>query len=59
MEANCDHVPDLTTVHIEPDGNDYYLDVDCAKCGETGCFGRANDLILNIDWETTLCEGEL
>lgn len=33
------HEPDLSTLHVEFDGGDAYLDIDCA-CGESGCVGE-------------------
>ena len=37
---NCEHEPDMATLHVNSDGGAIYLDVSCAKCGVSGCVGE-------------------
>ena len=32
------HEPDLSTLTIESDGGEFYLDVNCQYCGRSGCI---------------------
>ncbi len=45
---NGQHEPDLSTFHLERDGDAVYLDVNCKHCGQSGYVGRfkAED----VDW---------
>jgi len=42
------HVPDLTTVHVDRDGDGVYIDVNCGPCGRSGCIGRFS--ATEVDW---------
>lgn len=44
------HVPDWSTVTVEHDGDEDYIDVSCSKCGRSGCIGSAASLISEISW---------
>lgn len=39
-EVVCDHKPDMASVSITVDEFDVFVDVNCAKCGKSGCFGK-------------------
>ena len=34
------HEPNLQTLHIEYDGDDAYIDLNCKHCGRSGCAGK-------------------
>ena len=42
------HVPDMSTANIQPDGDDYYIDINCGACGRSGCCGKVNTTV--VDW---------
>lgn len=42
-----DHRPNMTTLHIESDGGEYYVDVNCV-CGRSGCIAKLNPE--EVDW---------
>lgn len=44
------HKPDWKTVTTQWDGDDLYVDVNCERCGRSGCVGNAATLIENISW---------
>ena len=48
----CEHEPDWNTVNIQHDGGEDYVDVNCKKCGESGCVGSLKTLEKNIQWES-------
>ena len=48
----CEHEPDWNTVNIQHDGGEDYVDVNCKKCGESGCVGSLKALKRSIQWET-------
>ncbi len=48
----CTHEPDWNTVNIQHDGGEDYVDVNCKKCGESGCVGSLSTLEKNIQWES-------
>jgi len=49
-EDGKDHDPDWNTVTTEWDGDTLYVDVNCAKCGRSGCVGSVEQLKDNICW---------
>ena len=48
--ANARHVPDWKTVHVESDGGVFYIDVNCKRCGRSGCLGTDTTLTAGINW---------
>jgi hypothetical protein len=44
------HLPDWTTAHVEVDGGEFYVDVNCKLCGRSGCVGTAKLLVAGINW---------
>lgn len=34
------HSPDFYSLHIEYDGGEAYIDVNCQHCGRSGCAGK-------------------
>jgi len=42
------HVPDPNTVHIDYDGGELYIDLNCKLCGQSGCVGKVD--LSHIDW---------
>lgn len=44
------HKPDWHTVSVEPDGDSFYVDVNCRYCGRSGCIGTDKRLEAAIDW---------
>jgi len=44
------HEPDWSSVSIEPDGDEMYIDVNCLHCGRSGCVGTKKTLAAGIDW---------
>lgn len=44
------HEPDLNSVHIEHDGSEVYIDVNCKDCGASGCIGTLSGLKEEISW---------
>lgn len=45
------HEPDWSSVFVEEDGGETYIDVSCKHCGASGCIGTSHSLAENIDWE--------
>lgn len=43
-----EHVPDEDTIHLEPDGGDWYVDVNCVHCGRSGCIAKFD--AEDVDW---------
>jgi len=54
QDAICEdgepHIPDWSTVTVDHDGDDTYIDVSCSKCGRSGCIGKASTLEEDISW---------
>jgi len=48
--TNLPHEPDWNSVHVESDGGEYYVDVNCKHCGRSGCIGTSKILKEEIDW---------
>ena len=50
--ANNDgpHEPDWGSVHLESDGGELYLDVNCVHCGRGGCIAAVPKLAREINW---------
>lgn len=47
------HEPDFTTLHIEWDGGELYLDVNCMYCGRSGCLSGPKglaELSERVEW---------
>lgn len=44
------HEPDWSTVHIEVDGGEAYVDVKCVYCGRPGCLGTVKRLVEGTSW---------
>lgn len=44
------HVVNWQSLSVQPDGGDYYIDVNCAACGKSGCLGSAADLAVHVSW---------
>lgn len=44
------HVPAWKTATVTHDGDGVYVDVNCKKCGRSGCVGTAETLANNIQW---------
>jgi hypothetical protein len=45
---NHKHRPDPATLHIDHDGGDAYVDVNCKECGRSGCVGKFDPE--KVDW---------
>lgn len=45
---NGKHVPDENTIHLEADGGDWYVDVNCIHCGRSGCIAKFD--AERVDW---------
>lgn len=43
------HVPDWKSMSITEDG-ETYVDINCKKCGRSGCVGTTQTLKDNICW---------
>jgi hypothetical protein len=43
-----EHEADISTFHLEGDGDGVYLDVNCAHCGQSGCVGKFD--AKEVDW---------
>ncbi len=50
LETNRRHEPDWSSVSVENDGDETYIDVSCADCGRSGCIGTAETLSEGISW---------
>lgn len=50
-DTTCEHEPDWKSVCIAQDGDGIYIDVNCKKCGDSGCVGNAATLTAGIQWE--------
>lgn len=46
----CDHEPDWATVGVTRQSGEIYIDVDCKKCGMSGCIGTSETLTDDINW---------
>ena len=44
------HEPDWSSVYVESDGGEVYIDVNCKHCGSSGCIGTASSLGEQINW---------
>ena len=44
------HEPDWTTLTINSDGGEMYLDILCVHCFRSGCAGTAKDLKDKVMW---------
>jgi len=44
------HIPDWNSVQVNHDGDEIYIDVNCSKCGISGCIGTREKLIDGIQW---------
>lgn len=44
------HIPDWSSVSIEYDGDEAYVDVACEQCGRSGCVGVVDLIENNISW---------
>jgi len=44
------HVPDWASLSTEMDGDVCYVDVNCRKCGRSGCVGTHKTLADGIGW---------
>ena len=44
------HEPDWSSVTIEEDGGEVYIDVKCRLCGRSGCIGTVKKVTQNICW---------
>jgi hypothetical protein len=45
---NHKHRPDPATLHVNHDGDDAYVDVNCKACGRSGCVGKFDPE--KVDW---------
>jgi hypothetical protein len=48
-DDECEHVIDWGSVSLSHDGATY-IDVNCAKCGLSGCLGSAEALAKDVCW---------
>ena len=44
------HEPDWSSVSIEHDGDETYIDINCKHCGRSGCVGSEKTLERDIQW---------
>jgi hypothetical protein len=44
------HSPDWTTISVEYDGGEAYIEVNCRFCGGSGCIGTDKLLQDGITW---------
>lgn len=47
---NGGHEPDWASAHIEEDGGERYVDVNCKHCGRSGCVGKLSTLQDDLCW---------
>ena len=45
-----EHEPDWSTVFVDHDGGQAYIDVNCKLCGRSGCVGSEKTLTEDISW---------
>jgi len=44
------HVPDWNSVHVDFDGGEIYIDIQCKNCGLSGCLGTEKTLVEGLSW---------
>jgi hypothetical protein len=44
------HCPDWHSVIVQYDGDGCYVDVNCIRCGLSGCVGTHETLLDGIQW---------
>jgi len=38
--ADGKHHPDINSLSIQADGDEFYIDINCGSCGRSGCCGK-------------------
>ncbi len=51
VSDSCKHHPDWHSVSVQYNGDGCYVDVNCIRCGVSGCVGSHKTLAEAITWD--------